>query len=133
MVVVLWYVVYSIWNRCNIYRLTHYGTVTIGTIIKKHSGILDYDVEYDGEYYISRIRVDKKKYRQIHIGEHYRAIILPDKLKYHINKGLTPSYIGISLQPLPEDCQDMEAECSRIDSMYVGRKKTLRIRQPETQ
>ena len=43
---------------------------------------------------------------------------LPDKMKYHKNNGITPSYIKIILCPLPDYLQDIERERMRVDSMY---------------
>lgn len=122
----LWLIVYSVWNRNVIHDLSKNGTIATATIIDKYNSRVYYDIEYDGCYYRGSIRVGKKAFRKIRIGERFYGLVLPEKLKRHRNNGITPQYFGITLEPLPENCQNIDEECSRIDSMYKYRNnKTL--------
>lgn len=114
--------IFFFWNKSIQNRLDREGVPAIATIINRYGDIADYDVYYDGAYYKDFIVLSKKAMHQIKIGERFRAVVLPDKLKYHHNGGITPSYIRIILVPLPLYEQDIEGELNRIDSMYKNSK-----------
>ena len=100
---------YYSWKGYNSYRINHYGQDAVAVITRKWDGTL---------YYSSSIIVRKKVFREVVVGERFYARILADKMKYHKNNGITPSYIKIILCPLPDYLQDIERERMRVDSMY---------------
>ena len=117
-VVLICGVMYYSWKGYNSYRINHYGQDAVAVITRKWDGTLYYDVEFEGKYYSSSIIVRKKVFREVVVGERFYARILADKMKYHKNNGITPSYIKIILCPLPDYLQDIERERMRVDFMY---------------
>ena len=117
-IVLIWSIVYYCWDGYNSYRIKHYGQDAVAVVTRKWSGTLDYDIEFEGKYYRNTIRVKKKVFREVVVGERFYARILADKMKYHKNYGITPRYIRIILTPLPSCLQDVEKERIRIDSIY---------------
>ena len=117
-IVLIWGIVYYCWDSYNSYRIKRYGQDAVAVVTRKWSGTLDYDVEFEGKYYRNTIRVKKKVFREVVVGERFYARILANKMKYHKNYGMTPSYIRIILRPLPDYLQDIENEKDRIDSIY---------------
>ena len=93
------------------------GQEAVATIIRKDNGKAQYDIEYEGVFYRSWIRLTKKNYRSTMVGERFPAIILPDKLKYY-HEGITPPCFKLIFQRLPEEEQDIEIEQIRIQTMY---------------
>lgn len=129
-------VVYVVWDKYNDKVLADDWRFTVATVIDKElirtssrSPFVDacynveYDVEYEGNYYINRINIRRRDIDKIHIGERFVARVLPGKLKRHRSDGLTPAYAKIILQPLPPEEQDYAAEKERIDSMYNNKPK----------
>lgn len=102
------------------HRFRHEGVPAIATIYRKSNDFYAYyDVEYDGKYYCSSIKLSKKAYRQITVGERFDALILPKQLKYHSNTLIfTPSYVRNILSPRPIQEQNVVGELERIDSLY---------------
>ena len=117
----IWCLVFFAWNRYNIFRLNRYGQEATATIIQKCDGILTYDVEWEGEYFIGTIVVKKYVFRDVKIGEHFPARVIAGKLHYHHNGGITPKYVKIILRKMPDLYQDYDYELCRIDSMYNNR------------
>ncbi len=117
-IVLIWGIVYYCWDGYNSYRIKHYGQDAVAVVTRKWSGTLDYDIEFEGKYYRNTIHVKKKVFRDVVVGERFYARILADKMKYHKNYGMTPSYIRIVLCSLPDYLQDIEKERMRIDSVY---------------
>lgn len=117
-VVVLLLLIGVCWNAYISHSIKKHGVDTIATIIRKYNGTLDYDVFYEGQYYINNKDVSKKVYREVKIGEHFPAKFLPDKMHLHKNYGITPRYTRIILRPMRGDQQDFEKERARIETMY---------------
>lgn len=117
-VLIVWSGIYLIWSLHNNYRLNHYGQHTVATVIRKDGGMIEYDVEYEGNYYRNWILLSKSAFRIVQVGERFEGLILPDKLKYDHENGITPRYIKIVLRPLPASFQDIEQEQERIRLMY---------------
>ena len=86
----------------------------VATIIRKDNGRAQYDIEYNGVYYRRWISLSKKAYRRIQIGDKFYALVLPDKLRYDHEGGITPRCFTIILEPLPESQQQIDEENKRI-------------------
>ena len=129
----LWYSVYMLsivplvvllvlvgvcWNAYVSHSIKIHGVDAVATVIRKYNGTLEYDVLYEGQYYLNSINVNKQVYREVKQGEHFPARILPEKMHLHKNHGITPRYIRIILRPMRIDQQDYEGERRRIDSLY---------------
>ena len=59
------------WHAYISHSIKNHGVDTIATVIRKYNGTLEYDVLFEGEYYINTIDVSKKVYREVTLGEHY--------------------------------------------------------------
>ena len=116
--VLLYAATYFIWEQYIKVLLKKYGQDAVATIIGIEAGGARYDVEYDGKYYRNWIPLNRKELRNIKIGERFHARVLPDKLKYHHDNGITPRYVKIILVPLPPCEQDINGEVNRIIMMY---------------
>ena len=116
--VLLYSVVFAIWNHYNDHLFDKNGQDAIATVIQKGNGSIQYDVEYQGSYYRNRIKLTKSSFRSVVVGERFHARVLPDKLKYHHDNGITPRYVKIILVPLPSSEQNIEEEVKRINKMY---------------
>ena len=110
---------FFIWEQYIKVLLKKYGQDAVATIIGIEAGGARYDVKYNGKYYRKWIPLNRKRLRNIKIGERFYARVLPDKLKYHhYYNGITPRYVKIILVPLPPSEQDINGEVARIISMY---------------
>ena len=116
--VLLYAVACFIWEQYIKVLFKRYGQDAVATIIGIEAGGARYDVEYDGKYYRNWIPLNRKELRNIKIGERFHARVLPDKLKYHHDNGITPRYEKIILVPLPPCEQDINGEVNRIIMMY---------------
>lgn len=116
--VLLYAVACFIWEQYIKVLFKRYGQDAVATIIGIEAGGARYDVEYDGKYYRNWIPLNRKELRNIKIGERFHARVLPDKLKYHHDNGITPRYVKIILVPLPPCEQDINGEVNRIIMMY---------------
>lgn len=115
--------IYGCWYIYNSYQIKHDGIDAVATVIRKNSnGYLDYDVYYNDQYYMGSVYVvGKRIWRDIIIGDHLPARIMPNKMhlqRLYIKTGITPQYIRVKLTPYPLNIQDLERERRRIDSMY---------------
>ena len=117
-VFLLYVIIYSLWSSYYKYLLRNNGEQVVATIIRKDNGRAQYDIDYDGIYYRRWITLSKKTYRQIQIGERFYALVLPDKLRYDHESGITPRCFTIILKPLPKSQQRIEEEKKRINNMY---------------
>ena len=117
-VLISYAIIYSVWDAYYKYLLKNNGEQVVATIIRKDNGRAQYDIEYDGVYYRRWISLSKKAYRRIHIGESFYALVLPDKLQYDHEGGITPRCFTIILEPLPESQQKIDEEKKRIFNMY---------------
>lgn len=111
-------IIYLIWDGYYKYLFKRKGEQVVATIIRKDNGRAQYDINYDGIYYRRWITLSKKSYRQIQIGERFYALVLPDKLQYDHENGITPRCFTIILEPLPKCQQRIEEENNRIKNMY---------------
>lgn len=111
-------IIYLIWDSYYKYLLRNNGEQVVATIIRKDNGNAQYDIFYDGIYYRRWIGLSKRAYRQIQIGEKFHAMVLPDKLRYDHENGITPRCFTIILEPLPLCQQRIEEEKNRINNMY---------------
>lgn len=109
---------YFVWEQYNKVLFKKYGQDAVATIIGIEAGGARYDVEYNGKYYRNWIPLNRKRLRSVKIGERYHARVLPEKLKYHHDNGITPRYVKIILVPLPPCEQDINGEVNRIIMMY---------------
>ena len=118
--------IYGCWYIYNSYQIKHDGIDAVATVIRKNSNgyldYLDYDVYYNDQYYMGSVYVvGKRIWRDIIIGDHLPARIMPNKMhlqRLYIKTGITPQYIRVKLTPYPLNIQDLERERRRIDSMY---------------
>ena len=117
-VLISYAIIYSVWDGYYKYLLRNNGKQVVATIIDKDNGRAQYDIEYDGIYYRQWISLSKKAYRRIQIGERFYALVLPDKLQYDHESGITPRCFTIILEPLPESQQKIDEEKKRIINMY---------------
>lgn len=109
---------YFVWELHIKVLFKEHGQDAVATIIAIEAGGARYDVKYDGKYYRNWIPLNRKGLRNIKIGERFHARVLPDKLKYHHDNGITPRYVRIILVPLPPSEQDIDTEVARISRMY---------------
>ena len=116
--ILIYSLIYYVWEQYNNHLFEEKGEIVIATIVKKEGGGVIYDIEYNGTYYCNWTSVSKSLLREIRVGEHFHALILPDLLKYHHNNGITPRYTKIILLPLSPCEQDYEAELKRINVQY---------------
>lgn len=107
-------ILYSVWDGYYKYLLRNNGEQVVATIIRKDNGRAQYDIEYNGVYYRRWISLSKKAYRRIQIGDKFYALVLPDKLRYDHEGGITPRCFTIILEPLPESQQQIDEENKRI-------------------
>ena len=119
-VFLLYSFVYLGWACHYNHLLNREGLEVVATIIRKDAGQAEYDIYYEDMYYRGWIKLSKSAYRRIRVGEKYRALLLPDKLRYYHPSGITPTCFKLVLQPLPSKEQDIEKEKIRIQSMYGG-------------
>ena len=117
-VLISYAIIYSVWDGYYKYLLRNNGEQAVATIIRKDNGRAQYDIEYNGIYYRRWISLSKKAYRRIQIGERFYALVLPDKLRYDHEGGITPRCFTIILEPLPESQQKIDEENKRIFNMY---------------
>lgn len=115
---VLYSTIFFVWGKYYDHLLKKEGHEVIATIIRKDNCGCEYDIEHEGLYYKGWINLTKSAYRKIQVGERFPALILPEKLKYYHENGLTPNCFNLTLIPLPDDLQDIEKEKKRIKEMY---------------
>ena len=110
--------IYFVWARYYDYLLKKEGQEVVATVIRRDGEICYYDIEYESIYYTNYFVLKKSEIRKVKVGERFFALVLPDKLKYHHESGITPKCFRIIRVPLPDYLQDIEKEKARIKKMY---------------
>ncbi len=116
--IIIYSCIFFIWDNYNNRLFEKKGELAIATIINMHDRYAEYDIEYNGVYYYNSIRLTWSAFRETRVGERFYALVIPDMLKYHHDRGITPRYVKIILSPLPTSEQDYDAEISRIKKQY---------------
>lgn len=106
--------IYFVWGMYYGYLLKREGQDVIATVIGRKFEVCYYDIEYEGIYYTNYFVLKKSEIPKVKVGERFFARVLPDKLKYHHESGITPKCFRIIPVPLPDYLQDIEKEKTRI-------------------